>query len=80
MMFEINLELIKEKRLKKGYSLQEMAKNIGLSDKVKYYRREIGEYKFRAEEIPLVCISLDIPYKKIFVQKVSKIETSEVKK
>lgn len=79
-MFEVNLNLIKETRLKKGYSLQEMAENIGLSDKVKYYRRESGEYKFKAEEIPLVCSSLGIPYKKIFVQKVSKIETFEVAK
>lgn len=74
-MFEVNLDLIKKERLKKGYSLQEMAFNIGLNDKVKYYRRESGEYNFKAEEIPLICNSLGIPLKKIFTQKVSKIET-----
>ena len=70
-MFEVNLELIKEKRLEKGYSLQEMAENIGLNDKVKYYRRESGEHNFKAEEIPLVCKVLGIPLKKFFIQKVS---------
>lgn len=73
-MFQVNLILIKKKRIEKGYSLQEMAELIGFSDKVKYYRRETGEYNFKPEEIPLVAKTLGIPVKKFFVQKVSKIE------
>lgn len=74
-MFRVNLQLIKDTRLEKGLSLQEMADSLGFNDKVKYYRRETGEYKFHPEELPLVAKTLEIPIEKIFERKVSKIET-----
>lgn len=74
-MFQVNLQLIKDKRLKKGYSLQEMSKLMGFNDKAKYFRRETGEYNFKPEEIPVVSEILDIPLDKIFIERVSKRET-----
>lgn len=76
-MFRLNLQLIKETRKKKGYSIQYMSDSMGFNDKSKYYRRETGEYNFRSEEIPLVAKILGIPIEKIFIPKVSKIETFE---
>ncbi|EMF0109707.1 helix-turn-helix domain-containing protein [Enterococcus hirae] len=74
-MYSVNLKLIKEKREEKGYSLDKMAKLMGFKDKAKYYRREAGEYNFKPEEIPCVANLLGIPLSKIFIPKVSKIET-----
>lgn len=76
-MFQVDLQLIKESRKKKGYSIQDISDRMGFSDKSKYYRRETGEYNFRSEEIPLVAEILGIPIEKIFIKNVSKFETSK---
>ncbi|MDT2597097.1 helix-turn-helix domain-containing protein [Enterococcus dongliensis] len=76
-MYAVNLKLIKEKRVEKGYSFSKIADLMGFNDKAKYYRREKGEYKFNPEELPAVAKILDIPISKIFVLKVSKIETNK---
>lgn len=77
-MFEVDLELIKNTRHQRGYSLQDMADKMGFNNKTKYYRRENGEYNFKSEEIPLLSKILGISISKIFIQKVSKIETKEL--
>ncbi|EGP5037748.1 helix-turn-helix transcriptional regulator [Enterococcus faecium] len=76
-MYQVNLELIKERRKTKGYSLKKMSDFMGFNDKAKYYRRETGEYNFKPEELPYLAKLLDIPLAKIFTHKVSKIETSD---
>ncbi len=73
-MYKVNLQLIKDSRLEKGYSLQEMADLMGFNDKAKYFRRETGEYNFKPEEIPQAAKILGIPLKNFFIKKVSKIE------
>lgn len=78
-MFQVDLELIKKARLEKGYSLQDMADKMNFNSKAKYYRREIGEYNFKSEEIPLISKILSIPITKIFKPKVSKIDTNNLK-
>lgn len=67
MKKEINLGLIKKKRLKLGYSNEEMAKSLGLASSDKYFRREHGVYKFQASELPALSKKLNIPLEKIFV-------------
>lgn len=62
----INLKLIKETRIRKGFTYNDMAKALMLKEAEKYYRREIGEYKFQATEIPLLSHKLKIPMAKIF--------------
>lgn len=76
-MYQVNLELIKERRKIKGYSLKKMSDLMGFNDKAKYYRRETGEYNFKPEELPYLAKLLDIPLAKIFTHKVSKIETCD---
>lgn len=66
MNYKVNLDLIKETRKDMGYSLNDMANKLGFNNKSKYYRREIGEYKFQSEELPTVADVLDIPIEKIF--------------
>ena len=75
MSYEVNLQLIKSKRQSKGYTLQEMAQKLGLKGKPEYYRREIGESKFKSNEIPMISNILDIDLEKIFTPSVEKIET-----
>lgn len=63
----INLEAIKDKRKQKGYNIDEMAKRLGLTNGSMYYKREVGQYKFKAEEIMLVAKILQIPMNKLFL-------------
>ena len=44
-MYQVNLELIKERRKTKGYSLKKCL-ILWVLMISKYYRRETGEYKF----------------------------------
>lgn len=66
MKREINLALIKKKRLELGYSNEDMAKSLGLASSDKYFRREHGVYKFQASELPALSKKLEIPLEKIF--------------
>ena len=38
---------------------------MGILDKTKYYRREIGEVNFKPEELHVIAIVLEIPLEKI---------------
>ncbi|MFR4967952.1 MAG: XRE family transcriptional regulator [Lactobacillus kalixensis] len=67
MKKELNLNLIREKRLEHGFSNEEMAKSLGLASSDKYFRREHGIYKFQASELPALSKKLNIPLEKIFV-------------
>ncbi|WP_125710139.1 helix-turn-helix domain-containing protein [Lacticaseibacillus porcinae] len=80
MSYQINLELIQNTRESKGVSLTHMAKVLGLPSAEKYSRREKGEYRFRATEIPAVSRELGIPYEKIFVSSLRKSKNKEVAK
>lgn len=67
MKKEINLALIRERRLKRGYSNEDMAKSLGLASSDKYFRREHGVYKFQASELPALSKKLGIPLEKNFI-------------
>ena len=42
---------------------------MGILDKTKYYRREIGEVNFKPEELHVIAIVLEIPLEKILKKK-----------
>ena len=67
MKRELNLALIREQRLKHGFSNEDMAKSLGLASSDKYFRREHGVYKFQASELRALSKKLDIPLEKIFI-------------
>lgn len=64
---KINLELIKEKRKEKGFNIDEMAVKLGLTNGSMYWKRENGDYKFKAEETILLSQFLKIPIKQLFL-------------
>ncbi|MBW0437234.1 helix-turn-helix domain-containing protein [Lactobacillus crispatus] len=67
MKKQINLSLIKKKRLELGFSNEDMANSLGLASPDKYFRREHGTYKFQAAELPALSKKLEIPLEKIFI-------------
>ena len=69
IIFTVDLEYIRKIRIKKGYSPQRMVNLMGILDKTKYYRREIGEVNFKPEELHVIAIVLEIPLEKIFKKK-----------
>lgn len=66
MVKEINLEFVRKKRKSLRYTNAEMAKALGLSSPEKYYRRENGEYAFKATELPALSEKLKEPIEKLF--------------
>ena len=63
---KINLTLIKRLRKERHYTYADMANALGLREPEKYYRREAGQYKLQAEELPPLARKLSIPISKIF--------------
>lgn len=75
MAYSINLRLIKEKRLEKKYTLQDMATYLGLKSKSDYFKRENGDTRFKSIELPLLAAKFDVPIESFFKHNVEKIET-----
>lgn len=63
---EINLKLIKQKRIEEGFTLNEMAKELGLSNGSNYLKYENGDYKLKADMIPTLSKKLGIGITKFF--------------
>lgn len=76
LVYKIDLDFIKEKRIEKGYSLQKMVNILGILDKTKYYRRERGLVQFKPEELFRVAAILEVPIDAIVTLSVSEIETT----
>lgn len=75
MSYSLNLRLIKERRIEKGLTLEEMAHALGLSSKSDYFKRETGATKFKSTELPVLSKKLDIPFSNFFNSDVEKIAT-----
>ncbi|MFT8610544.1 MAG: helix-turn-helix transcriptional regulator [Liquorilactobacillus nagelii] len=75
----IDLKLIKERRKQLKFTYSEMATSLGLKSPDKYYRRENGEYHFKATELPVLSKKLDIPIEKIFELNLRKSHKSKKK-
>lgn len=65
-MPEVNLQLIKKLREKKGMSQAEMAQALRLKTSEKYTRRENGEYRFQASEIPVIATVLGVRIESLY--------------
>jgi len=72
---QVNLDIIKKNRTKKGYSIDDMAEKLGLTNGSMYWKRENGDYKFKAEEVMKISLLLEIPFENLFLTEgYSKIE------
>lgn len=77
-MMKVNLLIIKEKRLEKKYTINDMALKLGLANGSMYWKREVGQYKFKPEEMMMISKILGIPFSKLFLSnRYSKMEISE---
>ncbi|WP_338231608.1 helix-turn-helix domain-containing protein [Companilactobacillus muriivasis] len=65
-MYNVDLNLIKNTRLKKGYTIEQMSGILNLKSKSSYFKRENGAYAFKADEIPILSKTLNLSYEKIF--------------
>lgn len=63
----INLGLIKKTRKQNGYNIDEMAQKLGLTNGSMYWKRENGDYKFKAEEVMKLSVILEIPFEELFL-------------
>lgn len=64
---KINLELIKKTRKEKGLYIDNMAEKLGLTNGSMYWKRENGDYKFKAEEVMKLSEILEIPFEQLFL-------------
>lgn len=64
---KFNLEMIKEKRLKKNLTLKDMAHILSLSNASNYQKYENGTYKFKAEMLPVLSEVLDEKIENFFI-------------
>ena len=65
---ELNLELLKDTRLKKGYSTRYVSRCLGY-DTATWFRKETGERGISIEEAILVAKLYEVPVEKLFVLK-----------
>lgn len=64
---KINLDLIKKLRKKKGYNIDQMAEVLGLTNGSMYWKRENGNYKFKAEELMKLANVLNVSMNDLFL-------------
>ena len=77
MTYKINLQLIKQQRERYHYTMQEMADFLGLKTRADYFKRENGDTRFAAAEMPILSKTLHMPIGRFFTQGVDKIETKK---
>lgn len=63
---KVNLELIKQERIKQHITLDQCAKALGLSQRGPYLLKEQGKRKFTVNELPILSKTLNIPIDKLY--------------
>lgn len=66
-----DLEFIKNKRQEKRLSIEEVSNLLGYNSYLAYYRKEVGDRKFSAEDIAVLSVLFDEPMKNFFKQVVT---------
>ncbi|VDG33334.1 hypothetical protein [Lactobacillus plantarum subsp. plantarum] [Lactiplantibacillus mudanjiangensis] len=68
MDYEINLKLVKSRRIQKGLTQKQMADLLGLEGRSSYNKRENGEINFKSTEIPIIseALGIEIDFKNFF--------------
>jgi transcriptional regulator with XRE-family HTH domain len=65
----VNLELIKELRMKKNISIEQMSKLMGYKGYQGYYYKENGTRKMSADDIAKISVLLGVPINALFFEK-----------
>lgn len=66
----VNLDLLKELRIEKGYSVEEMSKMMGFESYQGYYYKESGARKMGADDIAKAAEILEVPIQMLFFVKI----------
>lgn len=75
----INLDLIKELRVKNNISTEEMSVQLGYEGYQGYYYKERGIRKMSVDDIAKISKILNVPIEQLFFEnKVTKMETTDV--
>lgn len=75
----INLKLIKEKRLEKDISIEDMSLKLGYEGYQAYYYKERGIRNMSVEDVAKISVVLGIPINMIFFKnKITNSETTSV--
>ncbi|MGY3777907.1 helix-turn-helix domain-containing protein [Isobaculum melis] len=53
--YELDLDLIREKRLALNYTHKEIAYYLGYKNPCSYYKYENGDYSFKANQLPILA-------------------------
>lgn len=70
----LNLNFIKKRRKKLGYTLLDMAKKLGFKNGSTYLKYESGTYSFKAEHLPILAKTLDCTIDDFFIKNIAKTE------
>ncbi|MER1958839.1 MAG: helix-turn-helix transcriptional regulator [Solibacillus sp.] len=66
----VNIELLKELRIQKGLSVEEMSKLMGFESYQGYYYKESGARKMGADDVAKAAEILEVPIQKLFFEKI----------
>lgn len=73
MSYQLDLKSIREHRIRKGLTMQDMSDALGLEGKSSYSKREAGDTKFKTSELPVLVKLLGFSsIEKIFVSELTK--------
>ncbi|WP_245208842.1 helix-turn-helix domain-containing protein [Gottfriedia endophytica] len=64
---KLNLEFIKERRLRLGFTLEEMADELGYKNASTYFNYEKGVCDFKANQLPIICSKLNCTLNELFL-------------
>lgn len=70
----VNLDFIKERRIEKGFTLQEMAEELGFKTATNYQKYETGVYSLDANMLPTLADKLGCSIGNFFANDVAEIE------
>lgn len=65
-MKTLNLNFLRQERIRKGITLKTMANLLGLKTGANYYKYEVGIYDLKADMLPLLARKLNCPIEKFF--------------
>ena len=68
IIYRVNYELLREKRREKGFTLNEMAKLLNLSNRVSYFHKEHGDNPFKDQEIAFLVPFFGITFNDFFTK------------
>lgn len=68
LLTELNLKLLRKRRLEQHITLQQCAKALGLSQSGPYLLKEQGKRNFKVNEVPIICKLLNLTIEEVYTK------------